>query len=173
MKKLNLLLIVFTVLFSAKIFAQDMTLPPPIKSPIFESLTGTWQSESYEMMGSTMSDEVTQKMVFNSQFLKIEIKSVSATGFIYEGLVMIAPTLDGTVSGYGFDIFGGEAITTYSGTWRDNMIYLYGTGSWGTESRVINVDGNVMTQNVILKMKDANGKQMPEQNLSISYNKKM
>lgn len=171
MKKLNLLLIVFTVFFSANLFAQDMMPPKPISSPVLESMVGTWVSNPYEMMGSTMTDEVTQSMVLNGQFLKIDVKATS-TGFVYEAIIMMAPTADGNITGWSYDIFGKNAITTYTGTWADNAVYLTGTSSWGTEIRNIKMQDNIMIQNVSFKMKDASGKEMPEQVASITYNKK-
>ncbi|MBK8551013.1 MAG: hypothetical protein IPL53_08135 [Ignavibacteria bacterium] len=172
MKKLKLLLIVFTVFFSANLFAQDMMPPKPISSPVLESMAGTWVSNPYEMMGSTMTDECTQSMVLNGQFLKIDVKAKSSAGFVYEAIIMMAPSADGTITGWSYDIFGKNAITTYTGTWADNAVYLAGTSSWGSEIRNIKMQDGVMIQNVSFKMKDANGKEMPEQVASIIYNKK-
>lgn len=172
MRRINLLMIVAVFVISGKLFAQDMTLPPPIDSPLLNSMTGSWVSEPYQMMGSTMTEEAEHKMVLNSQFMEVNIKSVSTSGSVYEAIVMIMPSKDGTITGWAFDSFGKTGITTYTGTWKDNMIYLYGTAPWGTESRVINVDGNVMIHNVIYKMKDDKGKDLPEQTIAITYNKK-
>ena len=173
MKKLILFFIITTFFLSGKMFAQGMTPPAPIDAPVFSTLSGTWTSEPYQMMGSTMTDEATQNMVLNGQYLEVNIRSTGSSGFIYEAKVMISPLADGTLTGWAFDIFGKEGLTNYTGTWKGNMIYLYGTAPWGTESRVINVDGNVMIHNIIYKMKDANGKTLPDETLAITYNKKM
>lgn len=172
MKKLNLLFILTVFLISGKIFAQGMMPPPPIDSPLMNSMLGTWVSEPYQFMGSTMNEEATHKMVLNSQFMEVEIKSVSSTGFVYESIIMVTPSGDGTINGWSYDVFGKEGMTSYTGTWKDNMIYLYGTAPWGNESRVINVNGNVMIHNVIYKMKDEKGKNLPEETVVITYNKK-
>ncbi len=172
MKKIKISVLFILLFLSVKIFAQGMTPPAPIESPLLTSLTGSWISEPYQMMGSTMTEEVTQKMILNSQFLEINVKSIATSGFIYEALIMISPLNDGTINGWAFDVFGNNGITTYTGTWKDNMVYLYGKAPWGTESRVINVNGDVMIQNVIYKMKDEKGKDLPEVNLAITYNKK-
>lgn len=172
MKKLNLLLVLFAFIFTSKIFAQGMMPPAPIDSPLLKSMEGTWVSDPYTFMGSTMTDEVTQKMVLNGQFLQIDVRSIASNGFTYEALIMIAPNSDGTLEGWSYDIFGKKSITNYTGTWQGNTVYVYGKSSWGTESRNIAMEGNVMLQNVIFKMKDANGKDMPDQTLAITYNKK-
>lgn len=84
----------------------------------------------------------------------------------------MAPSADGTMTGTGYDIFGKNAITNYTSTSKDNTIYMSGVSSWGTETRNITMDGNIMTQNVIMNMKGADGKEMPEMSMSISYNRK-
>ena len=172
MKKFNLLLLVSILLISGKLIAQDMKLPPPIDSPLMNSMLGTWVSEPYQFMGSTMNEEAIHKMVLNGQFMEVDVRSVSATGFVYEALILVTPSGDGTINGWAYDCMGKDGITSYTGTWKDNMIYLYGTAAWGTESRVINVSGNVMIHNVIYKMKDDKGKFLPEQTIAITYNKK-
>lgn len=172
MKKLNLFAIVLTFVLAGRLFAQDMTPPAPIESPLLSQMTGTWVSNPYEMMGSKMTDECTQSMVLNSQFFQVNVKSVSDKGFTYEAIVMIAPSKDGSVEGWSYDIFGKNSITHYTGTWRDDNIYLTGTSSWGTEIRNIAMQGDIMLQVVTYKMKDANGKEMPPQTMEIIYNKK-
>jgi len=172
MKKINLIMILTLFIVAGSSFAQDMKLPPPIDSPLMNSMLGTWVSEPYQFMGSTMNEEATHKMVLNSQFMEVDVKSVSLTGFVYEAMILVTPSKDGTVEGWAYDCMGKDGITSYTGTWKDNMIYLYGTAPWGTESRVINVNGNVMIHNVIYKMKDDKGKSLPEQTVTITYNKK-
>lgn len=172
MKKINIPAILFFIFASNILYSQDVMLPPPLDVPIMNAMSGNWVSEPYQFMGTTMTDEVSQKMVFNGQFMQVDVKSTGTNGFVYEGMIMIAPSKDGTISGWSFDVFGSGGLTTYTGTWKDNMVYVYGTSGWGTESRVINVDGSVMTQNVIYKMKDNTGKEMPEQSITISLNKK-
>lgn len=172
MKKLNLLLFVLTFAVAGTILAQDMTPPAPIESSLLNQMTGTWVSNPYEMMGSKMTDECTQSMVLNGQFFQVNVKSVSDKGFKYEALVMIAPSKDGTVEGWSYDVFGKNAITHYTGTWRDDNIYLTGTSSWGTEIRNIAMQGDIMLQVVTFKMKDASGKEMPDQTMEIIFNKK-
>jgi hypothetical protein len=173
MKTVKTVLAVALFLFiSSKVFSQGMTPPTPVNAPIFTALSGTWVSGLYEMMGANMSDEVTQNIVLNGQFFQVNVKSVSA-GFVYEAVVMISPANDGTLTGWSYDIFGRNAITTYTGTWNEKMVSLDGTSTWGTESRIIAVEGTVMNQNVSFKMKGPDGKEMPEERVSIIYNKKM
>ncbi len=172
MKKLKLLVLIFTVFFSVKAFTQDMVPPPPISSPLLESMSGTWVSAPYEMMGSKMTDEVTQRMVLNGQFFQADVKATSSTGFVYEALIMMSPNSDGTITGTAYDVFGKNAITTYTGTWSDNAVYLTGKSSWGTEIRNIKMQGDIMIHNVDFVMKDANGKEIPHQATEIIFNKK-
>ena len=171
MKRLNLFLILTVLVISGKLSAQGMMPPDPIKSPLLESMMGTWVSNPYEMMGSMMTDEVTQSMIMNGQFMQVNVKS-TGTGFTYESLVIIAPSADGSFTGWSYDIFGKNAITTYTGTSKDNQMFMTGTSSWGSEIRNITMEGNVMIANVSFKMKDANGKEMPEMTMAITYNKK-
>ena len=171
MKKLNFLLIAVAFLISTKVFSQGMMPPPPMNSPLLNSMSGTWVSSPYEMMGSTMTDEVTQGMVLNGQFFRVDVKSTSPN-FTYEATIFIAPAKDGTLTGWSYDVFGKDAITTYTGTWADNAVYLTGKSSWGTEIRNIKMQGDIMIQNVDFKMKDANGKETNEQAIEIIYNKK-
>lgn len=171
MKKIFLPAILILLFVSNNIFAQGMMPPDPIKSPLLESMMGTWVSNPYEMMGSMMTDEVTQSMIMNGQFMQVNVKS-TGTGFTYESLVIIAPSADGSFTGWSYDIFGKNAITTYTGTSKDNQMFMTGTSSWGSEIRNITMEGNVMIANVSFKMKDANGKEMPEMTNTITYNKK-
>lgn len=172
MKKLNLALILFALFISSNVFSQGMQPPKPIESELLNSMVGTWVSEPYEMMGMKMTDEVTQSMILNGQFFEVKVKSKGENGFDYEGLVIMAPSSDGTMTGTGYDIFGKNAITSYTGTSDGKTVYLTGTSNWGNETRNITMDGNIMTQNVIFKMKGPDGKEMPEMTMTISYNKK-
>jgi hypothetical protein len=172
MKKLNLLLFILTLLFSGKIYSQGMTTPEPIKSPLLESMMGTWVSEPYEMMGSKMTDVVTQSMILNGQFMEIDIKSTADNGFVWEGKGIMAPMKDGTMEGWMYDIFGVDGITTYTGTIDGSKIALTGTSKMGTESREIAMDGNIMIHAVRFNFKGPDGKAMPEQIMTITYNKK-
>ena len=172
MKKLNFLLILFMVFFSAKTFAQDMMPPPPVSSPIFNSMVGTWASAPYEMMGSKITDEVTVSMVLNGQFMEADVKSASDNGNVYEGKGFFAPKSDGTYTGWFYDIYGLNNITTYTGTSEPGKLYLTGTSNMGSETRNISVEGNVMIHNVIFKWKDKDGNDLPQQSFSITYNKK-
>lgn len=172
MRKIILPVILILLFVSNKMFAQGMMPPAPIKSALLESMMGTWVSEPYEMMGDKMTDEVTQSMIMNGQFLQVNVKSTSSSGFTYESLVIIAPSEDGTFTGWSFDIFGKKAISTYTGTSKDNQMFITGSSSWGSEIRNITMEGNVMIANVSFKMKDESGKEMPEITNSITYNKK-
>ncbi len=172
MKKLNFFVIALALIFSSNLFAQDMMPPKPIDSPLLNSMVGTWVSEPYKMMGSTMTDEVTHSMILNGQFFQVKVKSTSDNGFVYEGLVIMAPSSDGSMTGTGYDVFGKDAITSYTGTTDGQTIYLTGLSNWGKELRNITMDGNVMTQNVVFNMKSPDGKEMPEEKMTISYNKK-
>lgn len=172
MKKLILPAILILLFAVNNLFAQGMMPPDPIKSPLLESMMGTWVSNPYEMMGDKMTDEVTHSMIMNGQFMQINVKSTGSNGFKYEALVIIAPSNDGTFTGWSYDIFGKNAISTYTGTSKDNQMFITGTSSWGSEIRNITMEGNVMIANVSFKMKDASGKEMPEMTTSITYNKK-
>ncbi len=172
MKKLNVFLILFVFLFSAKVYSQDMMPPAPVNSPVLNSMEGTWVSAPYEMMGSNMTDQVTMEMVLNGQFLEVDVKSTSDKGFVYEAKGFIEPNADGTFSGWFYDIFGKEGITTYTGTSEGSKLYLTGTSKMGTETRNISVEGNVMIHGVIYNWKDKDGKDLPQQSFSITYNKK-
>lgn len=173
MKKLNLLLIAVMVLISGKIFAQDMMPPEAIKSPLLESMVGTWVSEPYEMMGSKMTDVVTQSMILNGQFMEVDVKSTADnTSFVYEAKGFFAPEKDGNIIGWWYDIFGRNGITTYTGINNNGKLQLTGNSNMGSEIRNIVVDGNIMIHAVTYKWKSPDGKDMPEQILNITYNKK-
>lgn len=172
MKKIILPVLFLLIITKGNLFAQGMMPPEPIKSPLLESMLGTWVSNPYEMMGETMTDEITMSMIMNSQFLQVNVKSTAASGFTYEALIIMAPDKDGNYTGWSYDIFGKNAITTYTGTSKDNQLFITGKSSWGSETRNITMEGNVMIANVSFKMKDASGKEMPEMTMAITYNKK-
>jgi hypothetical protein len=172
MKKICLPAILILLIVSNKMFAQGMMTPDPIKSPLLESMMGTWVSNPYEMMGEKMTDEVTQSMIMNGQFMQINVKSTGSSGFVYEALIIIAPSKDGSFAGWSYDIFGKNAMTTYTGSSKDNQLFMTGTGNMGTEIRNITMEGNIMIANVSFKMKDESGKEMPEMTMAITYNKK-
>lgn len=164
------LVIALLIFISSNAFSQFMH-PQPVKAPIFESLSGNWVSEPYEIMGSKRSEEVSQNFVLNGQFYQVKVKSLSE-GFNYESILMIAPSDDGTLTGWSYDIFGKNAIKTFTGTWNENQIYVDGVNNKGSDSRLITLEGNVMIQNVSFKMKDEKGNELPEMAFTVTYNKK-
>lgn len=172
MRKINYAVFLIALLFTTNAFSQGMIPPEPVNLEVLNKSLGTWVSEPYDMMGMKMSDEVTMSLILNGQFLEVKVKSKADNGFEYNALVIMAPSADGTMTGTGYDIFGKNAITNYTSTSKDNTIYMSGVSSWGTETRNITMDGNIMTQNVIMNMKGADGKEMPEMSMSISYNRK-
>jgi hypothetical protein len=172
MKKLNYLLVLVALLFTTNAFSQGMEPPKPIQSDLMNSMIGTWVSEPYEMMGMKMTDEVTQSWILNGQFFEVRVKSKGENGFDYEALVIMAPSEDGTMTGTGYDIFGKNAVSSYTGTSEGNTVYLTGKSSWGSETRNMTVDGNIMTQNVVFNMVGQDGKEMPPMSMTISLNKK-
>ncbi|HMQ70015.1 MAG TPA: hypothetical protein PKA90_13550 [Ignavibacteria bacterium] len=172
MKKLNYLLVLVALMFTTNAFSQGMEPPKPVQSELINSMEGTWISEPYEMMGMKMTDEVTQSWILNGQFFEVRIKSKGENGFDYEGLVILAPSDDGTMTGTGYDIFGKNGITTYTSTSEGNTVYMTGKSIWGSETRNITMDGNIMTHSVIYNMMGQDGKEMPPMSMSISYNKK-
>lgn len=171
MKKLIFPFIVISFLFSGKIFSQGMVPPPPLKSEFIDASLGTWVSDPYEIMGMKMSDEVTHKMILNGQFMEVDIKGKSDNGFVYEAKGIIAPSEDGTLQGWFFDVFGKNSITNYTGTTKGTNVSLSGTSNWGTEKRDISINGDILTHNVSYMMKDASGKEV-QQNVAITYKKK-
>ncbi|MBL8007469.1 MAG: hypothetical protein JNJ56_08060 [Ignavibacteria bacterium] len=174
MKNLKLLVtILFLFLISTPAFPQGMTLPDPIKAPMLEAMSGTWVSDTYEMMGMKFNDEVTQKMILNGQFMEIDIMSKGDNGFNYEGKGIMVPGTDGSFTGWVFDVFGKNGITTYTGKLEEGKLTMKGLSEMMTEHREIMVDGDNMTQNVSFLMKDASGKEMPEMKMTIKYKKKM
>ncbi|MEP7146795.1 MAG: hypothetical protein ABI792_07275 [bacterium] len=172
MKKINLILVLSILFITGNIFAQGMMPPTPIKSAFLEASLGTWVSEPYQMMGNTMSDEITHKMILNGQFMEIDVRGKSDNGFVYEGMGIISPSSENSITGTFYDIFGKGGIMTYTGTEKGSNIYLLGTSNWGTESRDITIDGNTMIHTVTMNMKDANGKEMAPQTAVIKYHKK-
>lgn len=172
MKKIKLLIVVITILLSGKLFAQGMTPPEPVSSPLLESMVGTWISDPYELMGMKFTDEVTQSIILNGQFMKIEVSSKSDVGFNYEGLGIMALSKDGSITGWFFDIFGKNSITTYEGTSTGSMVSIIGKSPTMTEQREIGVDGDVMIQYLTWKMKDATGKELPDEKVKIIFNRK-
>lgn len=171
MKKLNFVLVLIAFLLCNKIFAQGMTPPPPIKSEFIDALVGTWVSEPYNMMGMKMTDEATHKMILNGQFMEVDIKGKDDKGFVYEAKGIIAPSSDGSLTGWFFDIFGKDAISNYTGTTKGTKVSLVGTANWGTEKRDISIDGNTMIHTVTVTMKDASGDEV-QQTAVITYKKK-
>ena len=83
-----------------------MNPPAPIKSATLDAMTGTWVSDTYEMMGMKFTDEVTISMILNGQFLQLDIKSNSDAGFNFEGKGIMVPSADGTITGWVFDNYG-------------------------------------------------------------------
>ncbi len=172
MKKVNLLLILSIFLITNNVFSQGMKPPAPIQSPFLEASMGTWISEPYQMMGMNISDEITHKMILNGQFMEIDIAGTGDNGFTYQGMGIITPSSDGSVTGTFYDIFGKDAIMTYTGTAKGSNVYLTGTSNWGTESRDISIDGNTMIHTVTVTMKDPSGKEMAPETVVIKYHKK-
>ncbi|MCY7361109.1 MAG: hypothetical protein LH629_03430 [Ignavibacteria bacterium] len=167
-----ILVLTITVLLTSKTYSQGMMPPEPVKSPVMESMMGTWVSEPYEMFGMKMTDEIIQSMILNGQFLEIGVQSMSPDGFKYEGKGIMVPDKDGSFTGWMFDIFGKNGITTYTGKTEDNKMTMTGISPMMTENREIIMDGDKMTQNVSFLMKDEKGNVMPEMKMTIIYNKK-
>lgn len=171
LKTLIAILFLFTI--SDHAFPQGMSLPDPVKSPMLEAMSGTWVSDTYEMMGMKFNDEVTQKMILNGQFMEVDIMSNGDNGFKYEALGIMVPGKDGSFTGWVFDVFGKNGITTYTGNLEEGKLTMKGVSEMMTEHREIIVDGDNMTQNVSFLMKDASGKEMPEMKMTIKYKRKM
>lgn len=171
MKKFNLILVVLMLLVSGKIYSQGMVPPNPIKSAFIDASLGTWVSEPYDMMGMKMTDEVTHKMILNGQFMEIDVKG-TGQGFTYEAKGIIAPSADGTLTGWFFDIFGKDGIGNYTGTANGTSVNLLGSGNWGTEKRNITIDGDTMIHDVTFNFKDPSGKDTPPMTMVIKYKKK-
>jgi len=167
MKNLKLLLALIAFLFiSTKSYSQ-MIPPDPIKSPLLDAMMGTWVSDPYQMMGSSMTEEAIHRMILNGQFMEIDVVSKADNGFTYEGKILVFPNSDGSWSGTAYDIFGKNGITNYTGTSDGNKITMSGSNDMMSEIREIIVDGNTMTHNVTWDMKG-----MPQQKLTITYKKK-
>ncbi len=150
-----------------------MVPPPPIKSSFIDASVGTWVSDPYQMMGGTNTDVVTHKMILNGQFMEIDVHSTSDKGFVYDALGIIAPTAEGPMTGWFFDVFGKDGIGNYTGKYDGSKVTLTGTGNWGTEMREITINGNTMIHNITYKMKGADGNYMPDEKMTITYHKKM
>lgn len=171
MNQFRILFFVFSVLLcSGNVFSQDM-LPKPISSPILEALEGTWVSEPYEFMGSKMTDEAVHKMILNGQFMEINVISKSDKGFNYEGKGIIAPSADGSMTGWFYDIYGKDGIMTYVGTSDNNKISMTGTSNFMNEKREITIDGDKMIHNLTFDMK-MHGMEGMQQKLTVTYTKK-
>jgi hypothetical protein len=171
MKTIRPVLVIALLIFiSTNAFSQFMP-PAPVKVSIFESISGNWISEPYEIMGSKRTEVVTQNYVLNGQFYQVYVKSISE-GFEYESIIMIAPEENGTLTGWSYDVFGKNAIKTYTGTWNEKQIYVEGINNRGSDSRLITLEGNVMVQNVTFKMKDEDGDDLPGLAFTVTYNKK-
>jgi len=170
MKKLNFLLVLILLFATGNLMAQDMKPPAPISSPLIDKMIGTWVSDPYDFMGAKYVDEVTHSWILNGQFMKVDVKSTGSNGFTYEGMGIIAPNSDGTVTGWFYDIFGKDNISTYTGNPSgDNSVALVGSNPHMKETRNISVDGNVMIQLLTMSM---TGSGAPEEKVTITYNKK-
>jgi len=170
MKKINLLVFLFILLFvaeSGKTFAQAW-LPEPVRSPYLEAMSGTWISDPYTFMGSTNSNVVTYNMVLNGQFMEVKMKRTDDKGItMYEGIEIIKPGSDGSLSGSMFDVYGTSQNQTYSGKFEGGKILLTVSNPDGTGATDIIIDGGTMTQNVTFMM----GKDTPKQNITVVYKK--
>lgn len=173
MKKLFLTFLFVLTITSVKTFSQGFAPPEPIKSSFLDAISGSWESDSYTMMGEKMKDEVNQGMILNGQFFEVNVNGQSEKGFKYTGKGIFAPSTDGNMQGWFYDCFGKSAISTYTGSVKNNILYLTGNSAYGTESRIISVDGDVMKHTVTFTMKDPNGKEMPPETVVINYHKKM
>ncbi len=119
MKKLNLFAVVFAIFLifiSNKSFSQAW-FPDPVKSPYLEAMSGTWVSDPYTFMGNTSSDIVTYNMILNGQFMEVKVTRSDEKGAtMYEGMEILKPSVDGSLSGSFFDVFGSNQSQSYSGS---------------------------------------------------------
>lgn len=167
-----------TILFSMVIilfvsgisFSQDMK-PKPISSPMLKALEGTWISDPYEFMGAKMTDEAVHKMILNSQFLEVSIKSTGDNGFVYEGLGIIAPSEDGTFTGWFYDIYGKDGIMTYTGKEDNGKLIMTGSNNFMDEKREISIEDNKIVHNIVIEMKYP-GADKTQQKLTVTYKKR-
>lgn len=164
-----ILLIAAIGLLSFKVNAQDdMKKPEPIKSETLQMLMGTWKADPYDMMGSKWSETATHSMKLNGQFMFIDITGSDDKNTSYTGTVIIQPDKNGNFTGWSFDDWG--QVTTYTGKATGNKITITGTGTMGTETRDIEINGNTMVHKVTWTMKDKDGKDMT-MNQTITYHK--
>ena len=143
--------------------------PAPINNETVNMLLGTWESEPYEMFGSKRSETISYVLDLDGQFLTARVNGKDETGFTYTALIISKVNADGTITGWSFDDWG--KVGTYTGTASGNILNVNGTREGGTDSRVIEVNGNKMTTKVTFNFKDKDGKDVTVSQ-SINLNKK-
>jgi hypothetical protein len=163
-----ILLFACLILFASSVRAQDDYKPKPIDNETMKMLMGTWKSDPYEMMGSKWTETAVHSMVHNGQYMNIEITAVNEKNQTYSASIYITIDKDGKWSGWGFDDWGG--VTTMSGTADKGKITANSTSSYGSETRVIEINGNTMVHNASMTMKGTDGKDMTMKSI-VTYHK--
>ncbi|HEY3249828.1 MAG TPA: hypothetical protein VGK25_01790, partial [Ignavibacteria bacterium] len=86
----------------------------------------------------------------------------------YTATIVMTQDKDGNLTGWSFDDWG--MVATYTGKANGNKANVIGKSAWGTETRDIEINGNIMTHKVSWTMKDKDGKDMT-MNQTVTYHK--
>ena len=141
-------------------FSQDMFTPPgPLDNPFLVSTEGTWISEPYELMGGKWIDEYTFSWTLNHQFLEMRIKTSSTDGkMTFNSYGIMSADNEGNYKCWTFDDFGYRSAGIFIGKISGNRLTMAGGTMISKGEMTIVVDGGKMTEEAIMYMKDAEGK---------------
>lgn len=141
MKKLTFLL--FFVLFSTGVFAQDMSKPPaPVENAVFDAMIGTWTGES-EMMGMKMKETITFNWDLNHQFV---IMKLTGTGddpsMNYSGMGIYSVNTAGVSKTWWFDDWGMDRTMEGTGTFNGMTYRMVSESEAYSDDRTISWNDN-------------------------------
>jgi len=171
MKKILVILFIFTA-FAGRAFSQDeMKPPPPVDNKFFDASVGNWVSDEYEMMGMKWVDETSLNWVLNKQFLEMKSISKSDKGVSYEQVGYITTDKEGNFKCWFFDVWGIEGASEFTGKVEGMTCTMEGGNKWMKSKGKITVDNNVMLYDINYTMPGADGKETSGA-MKITYKKK-
>jgi len=164
--------LVLTAIVSVNIFSQDQFQPPkPLDNKVYESMIGSWEGESI-MMGTPTRQEVTIEWILNKQFIQMHVKGYNKQSgeMAYEGMGLFGVDAKGDAMGWWFDNWGASAMSTGTGTFKDNMLDFKDANAMFKENRTFETKGSEL----IMKAKGSytmKGQEIPFDE-STTYKKK-
>jgi hypothetical protein len=170
MKKIILLISVLCFI-ALNLYSQEIKLPPAIDNAFLKSCEGSWVSDEYEYMGMKWHDEAEIHWILNNQYLEMKIITFGPNGFTFKSLALMTADPDGNYKQWTFDDWGLMDAGFFEGKIDGDILKIKGGTKTSSASKVLTMEGNVMTEDVTFTQLDEKGKEITI-TIKVTYRKR-